>query len=216
MRVTSSLAGRVRHPNLPEGEVRVGGFGGADGLASWLRTERVDAVIDATHPFAQVMTANAARACASAGVPMLVLRRPAWEPRPGWHLVTSLDEAAAALPALGEHVFLTTGRQGLSHFAHLNLSFLVRAVDPPEPPLPPNTTALLARGPFTFDDELALLREHRIDVLVTKNSGGRMTSAKLDAADELGVPVVLVQRPPEPQVPAVSTVEEAMRWLHDG
>ena len=216
VRVTSSLAGRVRQPNLPEGEVRVGGFGGADGLANWLRAEQVDAVIDATHPFAHVMTGNAARACAAAGVPLLVLRRPAWEPRPGWHLVTSLDEAAAALPPLGERIFLTTGRQGLSHFAHLDPNFLVRAVDPPDPPLPPNTTTLLARGPFSFDDEVALLREQRIDVLVTKNSGGQLTSAKLDAADELGIPVVLVQRPPEPPVPAVSTVDEAVRWVHDG
>lgn len=210
--VISSLAGRVRDLKRPDGEVRVGGFGGADGLAEWLREHRIDAVVDATHPFAEVITANAVRACALAGTPLLVLRRPAWEAEPGWHLVGSLDEAAAALPGLGERIFLTTGRQGVGRFAHLDLRFLLRAVDPPEPPLPPHLTTLLARGPFTFDDEVALLREHRIDVLVTKNSGGPMTRAKLDAARELGVAVVVVRRPPEPRVPA-TTVEEALERL---
>lgn len=209
----SSLAGRVREPNLPEGEVRIGGFGGADGLADWLRGHGIDAVIDATHPFARAMTGNAVAACETAGVPMLVLRRPGWEPEPGWHLVDSPEAAAAALPALGERIFLSTGRQGVHHFAHLDLEFLVRAVDPPEPPLPQRCEVLLARGPFSYDAESALLRGHRIDVLVTKNSGGRMTRAKLDAARDLGVAVVLVRRPPEPDVPAVAEVEDALNWL---
>ncbi|WP_243793037.1 cobalt-precorrin-6A reductase [Saccharopolyspora gloriosae] len=212
VRVISSLAGRVRDPKRPEGEVRVGGFGGADGLAAWLREHAINVVVDATHPFAQVITANAVRACELAGVPLLVLRRPAWEAEPGWHLVDSMDAAAAALPGLGERIFLSTGRQGVGRFAHLDLRFLLRAVDPPEPPLPPHLTTLLARGPFTFGAEVALLREHRIDVLVTKNSGGPMTRAKLDAARELGVTVVMVQRPPEPRAPATS-VDEAVRQL---
>ncbi|MCA1190183.1 MULTISPECIES: cobalt-precorrin-6A reductase [unclassified Saccharopolyspora] len=211
--VISSLAGRVRDPRLPEGEVRIGGFGGAEGLAAWLRAERIDEVVDATHPFAAAMTSNAVLACALAGLPLLVLRRPGWEPEPHWHLVDSLDEAAAALPGLGERIFLSTGRQGVHRFAHLDLRFLVRAVDPPEPPLPPRTELLLARGPFAFDDEVALLREHRIDVLVTKDSGGPMTRPKLDAARLLGVAVVLVRRPPEPPVPVVGTVAAAVERL---
>lgn len=213
--VISSLAGRVREPRLPAGEVRIGGFGGADGLAEWLRGHDIDAVVDATHPFAAAMTTNAVTACASAGVPVLVLRRPGWDPEPGWHQVDSLPEAAAALPALGERVFLTTGRQGVHHFAHLDLHFLVRAVDPPDPPLPPRHELLLERGPFSRDAEAALLRRHRIDVLVTKNSGGDMTRAKLDAAADLGVAVVLVRRPPEPDLPAVATAEDAVRWLRE-
>ncbi|MEU5852094.1 cobalt-precorrin-6A reductase [Saccharopolyspora shandongensis] len=215
LRVTSSLAGRVREPQLPPGEVRVGGFGGVDGLADWLQREQVDAVVDATHPFAGTITENAVAAAERAGCPILVLRRPAWQPGPGddWRPAPSLAAAAALLPELGERIFLTTGRQGLAHFAALGLRFLVRTVDPPEPPLPPHTTVLLARGPFTVDDELALLREHRIDVVVTKNSGGSMTSAKLTAARELGLPVVVVQRPPQPAAPSAETVEDAVAWL---
>ncbi|MEU6266275.1 cobalt-precorrin-6A reductase [Saccharopolyspora shandongensis] len=215
LRVTSSLAGRVREPQLPPGEVRVGGFGGVDGLADWLQREQVDAVVDATHPFAGTITENAVAAAERARCPILVLRRPAWRPGPGddWRPAPSLAAAAALLPELGERIFLTTGRQGLAHFAALSLRFLVRTVDPPEPPLPPHTTVLLARGPFTVDDELALLREHRIDVVVTKNSGGSMTSAKLTAARELGLPVVVVQRPPQPAASSAETVEDAVAWL---
>ncbi|MEV0085982.1 cobalt-precorrin-6A reductase [Saccharopolyspora sp. NPDC050642] len=215
LRVTSSLAGRVREPQLPLGEVRVGGFGGVDGLADWIRREQVDAVVDATHPFAGTITENAVAAAERAGCPILVLRRTAWRPGPGddWRAASSLAAAAELLPGLGERIFLTTGRQGLAHFAALDLRFLVRTVDPPEPPLPPHTTVLLARGPFTVDDELALLREHRIDVVVTKNSGGSMTSAKLTAARELGLPVVVVQRPPQPAAPSAETVEDAVAWL---
>ncbi len=201
IRVTTSLAGRVSRPRALDGEVRVGGFGGPGGLASWLREERVDAVVDATHPFAATITGNAAVATAAARVPLLVLRRPGWQPVPGdrWHPVPSLEAAAAALPALGPRVFLTTGRLGLAAFAGLTeLRFLVRSVEPPEPPLPPHTHVLLARGPFTVTDETALLREHRVDVLVTKDSGGAATSAKLAAARDLGLPVVVVRRPPLP------------------
>ncbi|SEG64345.1 precorrin-6A reductase [Saccharopolyspora kobensis] len=215
LHVTSSLAGRVREPQLPPGDVRVGGFGGPDGLADWLRRERVRAVVDATHPFARTISDNAVAAAQRAGCPLLVLRRPAWEPESGddWRPVPSMAAAAELLPELGERIFLTTGRQGLAHFAGLDLRFLVRTVDPPEPPLPPRTTVLLARGPFTVHDELALLREHRIEVLVSKNSGGSMTSAKLTAARELGLPVVMVQRPPRPDVPSAGTVEQAVAWL---
>ena len=217
LRVTSSLAGRVAEPRLPAGEVRIGGFGGAAGLADWLRAERVDALVDATHPFAEVMSHNAARAAADTGVPLLALRRPGWAAVDGdrWHPVGSLAEAAAALPALGRRVFLSTGRQGLAAFAHLDeLHFLARSVDAPEAPLPAHCEVLLDRGPFTLDGERAVLREHRIDVLVTKDSGGAATAPKLTAARELGLPVVIVRRPAPPAgVRVAEDVAAAVSWV---
>ncbi len=214
--VVSSLAGRVGDLRLPAGDLRVGGFGGAAGLAAWLRTERVDAVVDATHPFAARMTASAIEASRSAGVPLLVLRRPGWEPVPGdrWQWVDSLPDAAAALDR--ERVFLTIGRQGVATFASLDSQwFLIRCVEPPAPPLPARHEVLLDRGPFTVDGERTLLRRHEIGVLVTKDSGGPMTAAKLTAARELGLPVVVVRRPPLPVStgPVVSTVADAVAWV---
>ncbi|MEV7013761.1 cobalt-precorrin-6A reductase [Streptosporangium sp. NPDC051022] len=215
--VVSSLAGRVRDPRLPVGEVREGGFGGPAGLEAWIREHRVDVVVDATHPFAARMTASAAEATGRAGVPLLILRRPGWQEGPGddWRWTPSLEAAAGLLPGLGERVFLTTGRRSLPVFAGLDgLWFLARSVDPPEPPLPRHAEVLLSRGPFTVEGELALMRDHRIDVVVTKDSGGRMTTAKLFAARELGLPVVVVRRPATPAgVPAVETVEAALAWL---
>ncbi|MDH6212804.1 cobalt-precorrin-6A reductase [Streptomyces pseudovenezuelae] len=202
VRVTTSLAGRVARPGVLDGEVRIGGFGGAAGLADWLREQHVDAVVDATHPFAAAITENAARAAAVTGMPAVVLRRPGWRAGPAdrWHMVASLPDAADVLSGYGRRVFLTTGRLGLAAFAGLtDRHFLVRSVEPPEPPMPPATQVLLARGPFTVADESALLREHRIDVLVTKDSGGEATAAKLTAARELGLPVVVVRRPPLPE-----------------
>ncbi|MCI3270506.1 cobalt-precorrin-6A reductase [Streptomyces cylindrosporus] len=220
VRVTTSLAGRVSRPGALAGEVRVGGFGGADGLADWLRAEQVDALVDATHPFAEAITANAARAAAATGVPAVVLRRPGWRPGPEdrWHMVASLSAAADALPRFGPRVFLTTGRMGLSAFAHLtDRHFVVRSVEPPEPPLPPHTEVLLGRGPFTVDDETALLREYLVDVVVTKDSGGAATAAKLTAARGLGVPAVVVRRPSLPEgARVVSDVAGALWWLDPG
>ncbi|MFH9084738.1 cobalt-precorrin-6A reductase [Streptomyces sp. NPDC017673] len=217
VRVTTSLAGRVARPGALPGEVRTGGFGGPEGLADWLRAHGVDALVDATHPFAESITDHAARAARAAGVPAVVLRRPGWRPGPGdrWYDVPSLAAAAEALPGLGRRVFLTTGRLGLAAFAHLtDLRFLVRSVDPPEPPLPPDTSIVLARGPFTVTGETELLRAHRIDVLVTKDSGGAATAAKLTAARELGLPVVVVRRPALPAgVTAVPGVADALARL---
>nr|WP_204262206.1 cobalt-precorrin-6A reductase [Blastococcus saxobsidens] len=213
--VLSSLAGRVADPLLPPGEVRIGGFGGAAGLAAWLRAHPVDAVVDATHPFATAMTASAAAAADVTGVPLLRLQRPGWSAQPGddWRWVDSPEEAAEAVRGFG-CVFLTTGRQGLAAFAGLTAHCLVRAVDPPEPPLPARTSVVLRRGPFGVDEELALLREHAVEVVVTKDSGGSMTEAKLAAARTLGLPVVLVRRPPlPPGLPTVATVDEALTWL---
>jgi precorrin-6A/cobalt-precorrin-6A reductase len=213
--VTSSLAGRVAVPRLPCGEVRIGGFGGAEGLAAWLREHGTDVVVDATHPFAARMTANAVAATSAAGVPLVVLRRPGWTEGPGdrWHRVPDARGAAALAPRLGSRVFLATGAGDLAALAGIDAWCLLRAVDPPPPPLPPRHHLVLARGPFTADAERALLREHRIEVLVARDSGGELTAAKLVAARELGLPVVLIARPPAPDAPAVASVEEAVAWV---
>jgi precorrin-6A/cobalt-precorrin-6A reductase len=214
--VISSLAGRVRQPRLPDGRVRVGGFGGADGLAAFLRGERITRVIDATHPFAAAITANAAQAATGAGVPLLILRRPAWGTDPSWESVADIRAAANAVREWpGDGVFLTTGRRDLNAFAaDQRHEFLVRTVDPPEGQVPPRMTLILDRGPYTAESESALMRDHRIGLLVTKNSGGPMTAAKLTAARDLGVQVVMVARPPLPEgITAVETVPEALGWL---
>ncbi|MEU4083138.1 cobalt-precorrin-6A reductase [Streptomyces aureus] len=217
LRVTTSLAGRVGAPRLPPGEARVGGFGGAEGLARWLREHAVDAVVDATHPFAGTISANAAGASAATGVPLLALRRPGWAPVAGdvWHETGSLEEAAGLLPSLGRRVFLTTGRLGLPAFAPLDdLWFLVRSVDAPGAPMPARAEVLLDRGPFTLQGERDLLRRHAIDVVVTKDSGGAATAPKLTAAREAGLPVVVVRRPPAPPgVPVAPDPQTATTWL---
>jgi precorrin-6A/cobalt-precorrin-6A reductase len=217
--VVSSLAGRVREPTLPAGEVRIGGFGGVEGLRNWLSSNGIDAVVDATHPFAAQITGNAVAAAVVAGVPILVLRRPPWLPAPGdrWTTVATLDAAAERTATLGTRVFLTIGRQGVDAFANLaDMWFLIRAIDPPTVPVPVRHELLLERGPFTVDHELALLRAHRIDVLVTKNSGGSLTEAKLGAARELALPVVMVERPPLPNgINVVHSTAAALDWLRN-
>jgi precorrin-6A/cobalt-precorrin-6A reductase len=216
LRVVSSLAGRVSDPALPAGEVRIGGFGGVGGLAGWLTANNVTAVVDATHPFAQNISSNAAAACARARTPLLSLVRPPWTPgeHDVWHETGSLEEAAALLPSLGRRAFLTTGRQGLAAFAPLERTwFLIRCVDPPSAPLPPAREVILARGPYDAGAERALMQAHRIDVLVSKNSGGPMTAGKLDAARELGIPVIMVRRPPLPDVPRRASAADAESWL---
>jgi len=216
MDVLSSLAGRVQRPRLPEGPVRIGGFGGADGLAAFLRQERFAAVVDTTHPFATTITANAALAAEQVGVPRLVLRRPGWDVDPVWQIVPDMAGAADAVRTWdGDSVFLTTGRRDLAVFAaDERHRFLVRTVDPPDGALPPRVTLLLDRGPYTVDGERRLLREHGIGLLVTKDSGGSMTSAKLQAAREAGVQVVVVRRPPLPAgSEVVTTVEDVLDWV---
>ncbi|GAA4591143.1 precorrin-6A/cobalt-precorrin-6A reductase [Actinoplanes octamycinicus] len=212
--VITSLAGRTSAPRRPAGEVRVGGFGGADGLAGYLAERRIEVLVDATHPFAATMTGHAVAAGAAAGVPVMILRRPGWTASPGdvWHRVASLAEAAAVLPGLGRRVFLTTGRQGIGAFAGLDECwFLARSVEPPAPPVPRRLEVLLDRGPFTVAGERELLTRHRIDVLVSKDSGG--SDAKLVAARELGVPVLLVDRPPVPAAATVTGAEAAAEWI---
>ncbi|MGW4326951.1 cobalt-precorrin-6A reductase [Nocardia sp. NPDC004573] len=217
--IVSSLAGRVRAPLLPEGTVRIGGFGGSEGLRTWLAANDVAAIVDATHPFAAAISANAAAAARISDVPLVHLRRPGWVERTGdrWVRVPDLPTAAAETAALGERVFLTIGRQGVDAFAGPDRQwFLIRSIDPPEGSLPPRRELLLARGPFTLEDEVRLLAGHRIDVLVTKDSGGDQTEAKLAAARAAGIPVVVVDRPPLPAgAPIVESPEQALNWLRD-
>jgi precorrin-6A/cobalt-precorrin-6A reductase len=213
--IISSLAGRVPDPALPVGPVRVGGFGGVDGLRCWLRDERIDAVVDATHPFAATMTAHAVEVCDELRIPHLVLARPAWDP--GSAVVVASDmEAANTVAEQGySRVFLTTGRSGTAAFAESAAWFLIRAVTAPDAALlPPHHQLVLSRGPYRYDDELSLLGEHRIDALVTKNSGGDMTRAKLDAAAALNVPVLMVARPALPAgAKVVGSVQDAADWV---
>lgn len=211
LRVITSLAGRVDAPGAVAGEVRSGGFGGADELARWLADHDVRAVVDATHPFAARISGNAATACAARGIPLIALRRPGWTAQPGddWRTVSDLDDAAAQVAGLGRRALLTIGRQEVAAFAAVRgVRFLIRSIGPPAGPLPPDHALLLARGPFALSDERALLERERIDVVVTKDSGGDATRAKLDAARERGIPVLLVARPPLPTGPGITTVTD--------
>ncbi len=213
--IISSLAGRVPDPALPVGAVRVGGFGGVGGLRRWLQEHSIDVVVDATHPFAATMTANAAKACEELQIPHLVLARPPWDP--GDAIVVADDTEAAKTVAQQNYsrIFLTTGRSGTNAFAASEAWFLIRAVTEPDgTSLPRRHQLVLSRGPYRYDDEFALLREYRIDAMVTKNSGGDMTRAKLDAAAALDIPVVMVARPRLPAgVAVVGSVAEAANWV---
>ena len=212
--VISSLAGRVPDPALPVGPVRVGGFGGAAGLRQWLVDNRIAAVVDATHPFAAGITANAAAACAELGVPHLLLSRPPWDPAGA--IEVDSDSAAADVVARKAYsrAFLTTGRSGVAAFGNSTAWFLIRVVTAPESSLPRDHQLLLSRGPYRYDDERALMMQHRIQVVVTKNSGGTMTQAKLQAAQDLGIDVVMIRRPDLPNgVRTVATVDDAEGWV---
>jgi precorrin-6A/cobalt-precorrin-6A reductase len=216
LRVITSLAGLVADPVPRAGEVRTGGFGGVDGLAGWLAAQHAAAVVDATHPFAQTISAHAALACARSRTPLLRLLRPPWTAGPGdtWHEAGSLQAAAELLPSAWQRAFLTTGRQGLHVFAALDqLWFLIRCASAPAGPLPAARHVIVARDPGDAGAERAIMTRHRIDVLVTKNSGGALSAGKLAAAREIGVPVVMIRRPPLPDVPGCSSPGEAASWL---
>ena len=216
LETVTSLAGVVAAPARPAGRLRTGGFGGPAGLAAHLRADRIDVLVDATHPFAATMTGSAVAAAQRTGLPFVVLRRPGWTSRPGdaWRRVPSIAEAAATVAGVGERVFLTTGRLTLAAFAPVDgCWFLARSVEPPTPPWPARLEVLLGRGPFSLDAERAMLDRHRIEVLVTKDSGGP-GETKLTAARERGIPVVMVDRPPlPPGVPVVPSVPAAAEWL---
>jgi precorrin-6A/cobalt-precorrin-6A reductase len=211
----TSLAGRTPAPRLP-GETRTGGFGGAQGLARYVAEHDIDAIVDATHPFARQISANAATAAHDTQTPLLRLERPGWHERPGdrWHRVASITEAASALSSLGTRALMTTGHTDLHAFADAAGTWLlIRAITPPAPPLPPNHELILANPPFTLDQELALIDEHAIDLVVTKDSGG--TAAKLDAARLRAIPVLMVDRPPAPATATANTPQDAARWVID-
>lgn len=217
LRVTLSLAGRTLDPVRMPVPVRSGGFGGVDGLAAYLTENAVDGLIDATHPFAAQMSRHAAEAAALAGVPLVALRRPAWEWVEGdrWAEADSVAEAAVALGERPRRAFLALGRQELAPFEALpQHAYLIRSVDPVEPPLAvPDAVYVTARGPFGVEDDVRLLTEHRIDVVVSKNAGGDASYAKIAAARRLSLPVLMVRRPAVPDVPAVATVEAAVAWI---
>ena len=215
--VISALAGRTRAPVLPAGKVRIGGFGGAEGLAAHLQDEGIGLLIDATHPFATRISAQARDAATRAGTERLVFVRPSWHPVPGdrWIDAATVDDAAAAIPAGAERVFLTVGARSLAPFSgRPDLWFLVRLVDEPAEPIPLARHRLIcARGPFAEADERALLEAHGIDCLVTRASGGDATAAKLAAARALGLPVVMVRRPPPPSGDHAASLEDALAWI---
>jgi precorrin-6A/cobalt-precorrin-6A reductase len=215
--VTTALAGRTQAPAPVRGEVRSGGFGGAAGLEEFLRSARVDLLIDATHPFAVRISAAARLACARAGVARAQLARPPWlrHKQDRWIEVADAAAAAAALRSLGRRVFLTIGAREIAAFADLaDMHFLVRLVDAPPAPLPLASYELVVgRGPFALAAERALLTRHRIEVLVSKASGGNATAAKLIAAREAGLPVVMLARPAAEPGQSVVDVEGAVTWL---
>ncbi len=221
LRVITSLAGRVKTPAVPEGELRVGGFGGVDGLAQYLAAEGIAALVDATHPFAAEISAHAVAACAQTETPRMVLTRPAWRQQRGdrWLEVDDMAAAATTLAALAEQenrrrIFVTTGARRLDALRHLNDNWvLVRLVETPAAMLPlPRHRLILGRGPFDLAGERALMAEHEIDALLTKAAGGGATEAKITAARELGLPVVMIRRPPLPAGPATETVEDIIGW----
>lgn len=214
--VTVSLAGRTREPHNVSENTRVGGFGGVSGLTTYLREQEIDILIDATHPFAAQISFNAAAAAAELGLPRLMLVRPAWQPiaQDQWQEVDNVEAAADALAKQAKRVFLTVGRQQLELFAHLDVWFLMRLIDPPEEnAVVPKGLLLYNRGPFDLVSERQLLTQYQIDTIVSKNSGGNATYAKIIAARELGIKVVMVKRPTVPLGEQVQDAESAISWL---
>jgi precorrin-6A/cobalt-precorrin-6A reductase len=215
--MTTALAGRTRHPGPIPGQVRIGGFGGAAGLADYLIAQRVDRLIDATHPFAAEISSAARLACDQMRVPRLLLLRPVWRRHPldRWIEVDSVEAASQIVGRVGRRALLTVGAAEIAAFAPANsVRFLVRMIDPPRTPLPLRFhEVVLGRGPFALTEERHLLQRHAIDVLVCKASGGAATEAKLVAARELSLPVIMVRRPPVERGLSVDTVDGALDWL---
>jgi precorrin-6A/cobalt-precorrin-6A reductase len=215
--VTLSLAGRTASPVAQPVPVRIGGFGGVVGLADYLVSERVDAMIDATHPYAAMISANAVEAAHKSNVPLITLRRPTWAAVDGdrWIDVSDVRGAVLALGQTPRRVFVALGRNELAPFAAApQHHYLIRSVDPVDPPLPlPRVSYVTGRGPFSEADDRALMTVHRIDGVIAKNSGGVATYGKIAAARALGIDVVMLRRPEAPDNPAVATVDDAIAWL---
>jgi precorrin-6A/cobalt-precorrin-6A reductase len=215
--VVVSLAGRTKSPAPQPVRLRTGGFGGAAGLADYLVSEKIDALIDATHPYASVISANASAAARRTGVPLIAVRRPPWVMADGdrWKEVADVSTAVRALGDPPRRIFVTLGRNELGALVDVPQHFyLIRSVDPVEPPLPlPHAVYVTARGPFSEADDCALMRRHGIDTVIAKNSGGAATYGKIAAARALGIEVIMLRRPPGPDVAAVETVEAAVAWL---
>ena len=213
-----SYAGRTAVPIAQSLPTRVGGFGGADGLAEYLRREAITHVIDATHPFANQISQNVVEACAGIGTPLIAYVRDPWVAGPNdkWQQACTIDEAAAALPDPPARIFLAIGKQHLRTFAIQSQHFyLLRLIDAPATSLPlPNTEIVLARGPFTTEGDLALLRSHRISHIVARNAGGEGAKAKLEAARVLGLPVIMINRPSMPERRTAQSVNQIMHWLN--
>ena len=214
---TLSLAGRTKAPRMPPIPFRIGGFGGVDGLVQYLKGEHVDLLVDATHPFAAQMSRHAAEAARIADVPLLAVCRPAWRSVAGdrWTPVLDMAAAVVALGAAPRRVFLTIGQKELAPFREApQHAYVIRSVDAPDAEaLPPIAEVITARGPFAEADERRLLAGRKIEVIVTKNSGGSATEAKLGAARGLAIPVVMVERPARPEVETVTCAEDALEWL---
>jgi len=214
---TYSYGGRTRAPATQPLPTRSGGFGGASGLAEYIRREKITHVIDATHPFAAEMSRNAVAACATTGARLIALERAPWAKAHGnkWVKVANLDSAEMAEPLTRTRVFLAIGRQHIAAFgAKPQHAYTLRFVDPPGEPLPfPDADVIVSRGPFAFESELDMMRSRRIEWIVARNSGGEGARAKIDAARELGLPVVMLKRPELPDRPRVESVAEVMQWL---
>jgi precorrin-6A/cobalt-precorrin-6A reductase len=212
-----SLAGRTSAPLAHDLPTRVGGFGGVEGLSRYLLEERITHVVDATHPFAARISANARAACAAAGVPLLVLTRPRWVPAQGDRWVEVADNAAAvcALGAAPRRVFLAIGRQGVADFRLApQHDYLLRVIEPPQTDdLPPSCEVIFGRGPFAIEDEVALMHDSRIEIVVTKNSGGALAYAKIEAARTLGLSVVMIARPASGDAAMTYDIDAAMAFL---
>jgi precorrin-6A/cobalt-precorrin-6A reductase len=215
--IVTSLAGRTVKPRRPAGELRIGGFGGAAGLTNYLRAAAIDLVVDATHPYAAAMSRHAVEACRAADRPLLRFERAPWRAEAGdrWIEVDSLTAAARVAPFLGHRAFLTIGVKELGAFAGLTEPwFLVRLVEAPSEPLPlPSHEVVIGRGPFAVETERDLLRDHRIEFVIAKNSGGRASYGKIAAARELGLPVMLLRRPELPAAETAGSIEQVSRWL---
>ncbi|MDH5558747.1 MAG: cobalt-precorrin-6A reductase, partial [Alphaproteobacteria bacterium] len=216
LEIVSSLAGRTNEPQPLPGKVRTGGFGGAEGLARWLHEAEIDMVVDATHPYATQISANARAACEASGIARLVLWRPPWTAQTGDNWIAAADEAVAArlLPGLGKRVFLALGSGQLRHFADVQGVWLMsRVAETPEPDTALPGFVVVGRGPFDADDELRLMEEQDIDLLVSRNSGGAATVGKITAARQRGIPVIMIDRPAPETGEQCSNLKEVLQWI---